>query len=103
MRPPGYWADRGIELVLGRRVESVDLLNKTAGEGLEWDALVIATGARPRRLPFAVPKGVHVLRSVDDAISLRMDLRPGRRLVVIGAGFVGVEAASTAAALGRKT
>jgi NADPH-dependent 2,4-dienoyl-CoA reductase/sulfur reductase-like enzyme len=100
LRPPGYWAARGIELVLGRRVESVDLLNKTAGEGLEWDALVIATGARPRRVPFAVPEGVHVLRSADDAISLRMDLRPGRRLVVIGAGFVGVEAASTAAALG---
>jgi 3-phenylpropionate/trans-cinnamate dioxygenase ferredoxin reductase subunit len=100
LRPDGFWADRDIELVLGKRVESVDLLNRTAGEGLEWDALVIATGARPRTLPFSRLDGVHVLRSAADSHALRSGLRHGSRLVVVGAGFVGAEVASTAQELG---
>jgi 3-phenylpropionate/trans-cinnamate dioxygenase ferredoxin reductase subunit len=100
LRDHGYWAERHIELVLGRRIESIDLRHRTTGEGLEWDALVIATGARARRLPHAAPPGVHVLRSAADAIALRRELGPGRRLVVVGAGFVGVEVASTARGLG---
>jgi 3-phenylpropionate/trans-cinnamate dioxygenase ferredoxin reductase subunit len=102
LRDASYWAERDIELVLGRRIESIDLLHRTAGEGLEWDALVIATGARARRLPFAVPTGVHVLRSAADAVALREELGPGRRLAVVGAGFVGVEVASTALGLGAE-
>jgi 3-phenylpropionate/trans-cinnamate dioxygenase ferredoxin reductase component len=99
LRPRAFWAERDIELVLGRRIESVDLLHRTAGEGLEWDALVIATGSRARRLPFAVPEGVHTLRTVADAEALRGDLQPGARLVIVGAGFVGAEVASTARGL----
>ncbi|HXV56569.1 MAG TPA: FAD-dependent oxidoreductase [Gaiellaceae bacterium] len=102
LRPPGFWEEHGIELVLGRRIESVDLLHRSAGEGLEWDALVIATGARARRLPLAAPAGVHSLRTVGDAAALRGRLGPGRRLVIVGAGFVGAEVASTAAALGTE-
>jgi 3-phenylpropionate/trans-cinnamate dioxygenase ferredoxin reductase subunit len=100
LRAEEHWAERDIELVLGRRVESLDLLRRTAGEGLHWDAAVIATGARARRLPLAVPAGVHVLRTAADAIALREELGPGRRLAIVGAGFVGVEVASTAAGLG---
>jgi 3-phenylpropionate/trans-cinnamate dioxygenase ferredoxin reductase subunit len=102
LRDEGHWAERGIELVLGRRIGSIDLSRRTAGEDLDWDAIVIATGARPRRLPFAVPQGVHVLRSAQHALALREDLGPGRRLVVVGAGFVGVEVASTALGLGAE-
>ena len=102
LRGEEYWAERDIELVLSRRIESIDLLNRTAGEGLDWDAVVIATGARPRRLPFAVPTGVHVLRSAQDAVALREELGPGRRLAIVGAGFVGVEVASTALGLGAE-
>lgn len=102
LRDEEYWAERDIELVLGRRIESIDLLNRTAGEGLDWDAVVIATGARPRRLPFAVPAGVHVLRSAQDAVALREELAPGRRLAIVGAGFVGVEVASTTLGLGAE-
>ena len=102
LRDEEHWAERDIELVLGRRVESVDLLHRTAGDGLDWEALVIATGARPRRLPFAVPEGVHVLRSAQHALALREELGPGRRLVIVGAGFVGVEVASTALGLGAE-
>ncbi len=66
-------------------------------EVMSFDGLVIATGATPRRLPqqpeFA---GVHVLRTIDDAIALRKELQPGTRVVVIGAGFIGLEVAATA-------
>ena len=61
---------------------------------------MLATGARPRRPWAEVPAGVHVLRSLDDAIALRTALVPGARLVVVGAGFVGAEVASTAHKLG---
>ena len=100
LRPPGFWEEQEIELVLGRRVESIDLERRTAGPGLEWDALVLATGCRARRLPFPVPAGVHVLRTAADAGALAGELVPGRRLAIIGAGFVGVEVASTARKLG---
>lgn len=99
LRPEAFWTERGIELRLGERVESVDLLGRTA-HGVDWDALVIATGARARRLPGEQPAGVHVLRTRSDADGLGAELEPGSRLCVIGAGFVGAEAASTALALG---
>jgi 3-phenylpropionate/trans-cinnamate dioxygenase ferredoxin reductase subunit len=100
LRPAAFWEERGIELVLGRRVEAIDLGGKTAGPGLEWDALVLATGARARQLPFPCPSGVLTLRTVEDARTLRRELAPGTRLAVIGAGFVGAEVTSTARSLG---
>jgi 3-phenylpropionate/trans-cinnamate dioxygenase ferredoxin reductase component len=100
LRPAAFWEERGIELVLGRRVEAIDLGEKTAGPGLEWDALVLAMGARARQLPFPCPSGVLTLRTVEDAEALRGELGPGTRLAVIGAGFVGAEVTSTARSLG---
>ncbi|WP_030619763.1 NAD(P)/FAD-dependent oxidoreductase [Streptomyces fulvoviolaceus] len=67
------------------------------GSTLSYDGLVIATGVRPRRLP---GEGGHVLRTLDDALRLRDRLTPGRRLVVVGAGFLGAEAAAVAWRLG---
>jgi NADPH-dependent 2,4-dienoyl-CoA reductase/sulfur reductase-like enzyme len=89
LRPPGYWAEHGIELRLGARVENVD--------PADWDAVVLATGARARELP-----GALTLRTHADALALRRELRPGRRVVVVGAGFLGAEVASTALALGAR-
>jgi 3-phenylpropionate/trans-cinnamate dioxygenase ferredoxin reductase subunit len=100
LRPAGFWDEQEIELVLGRRVERIDVARRTADPGLEWDALVLATGARARRLPSPLPTGVFTLRTAEDAKALRAGLLPGRRLAVIGAGFVGAEVASTATALG---
>ena len=102
LRGEEFWRERRIELVLERRIETIDVRRRTAGVGLEWDALVLATGARARRLPFAVPAGVHTLRTVADAEALRAELGPERRLAVIGAGFVGAEVASTARSLGTE-
>jgi NADPH-dependent 2,4-dienoyl-CoA reductase/sulfur reductase-like enzyme len=104
LRPAGYWRETAIDLRLGQRVDPVDPIRGTAvlssGEELEWDALVIATGARPRGLPFPAPRGVHSLRTLADARALRETLVPGSRLAVVGGGFVGAEVASTAITLG---
>jgi NADPH-dependent 2,4-dienoyl-CoA reductase/sulfur reductase-like enzyme len=71
------------------------------GTRVGTDGVVIATGARARELPgTANLAGVHVLRTIDDAVALRSELLPGARLVVIGAGFIGGEVAATAKALG---
>lgn len=71
------------------------------GERLPADGVVLATGAAPRDLPLPGPRrGVHVLRTVDDAEGLRAQLQPGARLVVVGGGFVGTEVATTAANVG---
>jgi NADPH-dependent 2,4-dienoyl-CoA reductase/sulfur reductase-like enzyme len=104
LRPHALWEKHGIELRPGSRVVSVDhaqrLAVTDAGTELPWDTLVLATGARPRRLPLLAPRGVHVLRTLADARRLREALTPGRRLVVIGGGFLGAEVASTALGLG---
>jgi 3-phenylpropionate/trans-cinnamate dioxygenase ferredoxin reductase subunit len=72
---------------------------------VECDAVVIATGARARQLPGGAGphgrlRGVHTLRTLDDALALRAELVPGARLVVVGGGFIGAEIASTARELG---
>jgi NADPH-dependent 2,4-dienoyl-CoA reductase/sulfur reductase-like enzyme len=100
----------GFEWLLGQRAVALDprgqSLRLADGREIRADGMVLATGARARRLPgLARPgpgdlSGVHVLRTLDDAVALRSDLRPGRRLVVIGAGFIGAEVASTARGLG---
>ena len=75
LRPPGFWAEQGIELRLGNRMSGFDPAGRTAttadGAVLSWDALVLATGARPRRLPGSRPlAGVHHLRTLADALAL---------------------------------
>jgi NADPH-dependent 2,4-dienoyl-CoA reductase/sulfur reductase-like enzyme len=70
------------------------------GEELGYDALVVATGAQPRRLPGLAGDGVHVLRTLDDARGLAADLRRTQRLAVIGAGFIGCEVAASARVMG---
>jgi 3-phenylpropionate/trans-cinnamate dioxygenase ferredoxin reductase subunit len=104
LRPESFWSDRGIELLLGRRVVSLDAEAREAmtdrGETFAWDALVLATGARPNLPPAWAGPGVHTLRTLVDAAALRAELRTGVRVAVIGAGFVGTEVASTALALG---
>ena len=107
LRPAGWWEDAGIELVLGSRVERIDPARRSvilAGGGdVSWDAVVIATGSRARRLPELPPlRGIHTLRSLQDSLRLRGDLRAGRRIVIVGAGFVGTEVASTALSIGAE-
>ena len=100
LRKPGFWEQRGIELLLGRRVTAADpssRVARTSGrDQFRFDQLVVATGARPRRLPLEAPEGVHELRTLADARALREELVPGAHLIIVGGGFVGAEVASTA-------
>ena len=98
--------DLQAEWLLGRRCDQARYLllaqsNSPTAPGCDADGVVIATGSRARRWPGCeAMAGVHVIRTIDDAIALRADLRPGAALVVIGAGFIGAEVASTARKLG---
>lgn len=69
------------------------------GSALDADTVVLTTGSTARRIG-DIPHGVHTLRTVDDALALREELLPGARMVVVGSGIVGLEAASTARDLG---
>ena len=104
LRKPSFWEERSIELLLRTSVVEVDPARGVArtdrGRDLGFDDLVLATGARPRKLSLERPDGVHELRTLADAQRLRRELKPGARLVVIGGGFVGAEVASTARSLG---
>ncbi len=81
--------------VAGRTVEPA------GGARVPYDGLVVATGVRSRRLPGSEGvAGIHTLRTLDDALALKARLRPGRRLVIVGAGFVGAEVAAVARTLG---
>jgi 3-phenylpropionate/trans-cinnamate dioxygenase ferredoxin reductase subunit len=102
LRPPAFWAEQGIDLVLGRRITALraGLAVTDDGDELGWDRFVVATGARPRRMPLPALQEVHVLRTIRDAERLRSALEPGQRLAIIGGGFVGAEVASTARSLG---
>ncbi|HEU5149809.1 MAG TPA: FAD-dependent oxidoreductase [Iamia sp.] len=94
--------DLDLTWALGRAATGLDPRARTValddGTDLPYDGVVIATGAAPRRLPGTDGlAGVHVLRSLDDAVALRADLDAGpARVVVVGAGFIGAEVAATA-------
>ncbi len=93
-----------VEWRLGTRVSGVDLDGHTLaladGKTIEYDGLVVATGVRARRLGLDADLAWrHTIRTLEDATRLAPKLRPGARVVVIGAGFIGCEVAATAATL----
>ena len=95
--------EEGVTWVLGRSAVALDaerhVVVDDAGDEHPYSALVIATGLRPRALPIDEHGlgGIHVLRTLDDAVALRDVLRPGANVVILGSGFVGCEIAATAA------
>lgn len=110
LRQPEAFEQLDVDWRLGTSAIGLDLADTGGGtvrladgSSLEADAIVIATGARPRTLPGQEQwDHVHVLRTLDDSLALGAALAPGnRRVVVIGAGFIGLEAAATAHALGN--
>jgi len=106
LRPPQWYEQQGVRLLLRSRATGLDLAGRVValadGSVVEFDGLVIATGAAPRPLPLPCPDGlrVHQLRTLADARGLAAAMVPGRHLVVVGAGFIGLEVASTARQLG---
>lgn len=108
LRPASFYRNKNIEVRPGVRVERLNLEDKTAacanGETIRYRKLLLATGARPRRLtvPGSELSGVYYLRTIDDVDAIREDLRPGRRLVVVGGGYIGLEVAAVAISLGLR-
>ena len=107
-RPAGFYPQNQIDVLRSVRVQSIDPENKTVqpakGEALAYEALILATGARVRRLDLrgATLEGVCYLRTLDDVDEIGDRLAMAQNVVVIGAGFIGLEFASVARKLGKK-
>ncbi len=112
LRTAGWYADAGVDLVLGERVRELEM-SGTEGAGvartdngreLAFGRLALATGARNRRLdlPGAELANIFSLRELDDAVALRHRLTEAQRVVVVGGGFIGLEIAAAARANGAE-
>ena len=102
LRPPERLEALELDLRLGVRASALDTDRREVvlgDERLPYDDLVVATGATPRTLPGSDLAGVHMLRTVDDAVAIRDAMAQGPRVVVVGAGFIGAEVAVAAASV----
>ncbi|MFE4975148.1 NAD(P)/FAD-dependent oxidoreductase [Kitasatospora sp. NPDC056651] len=108
VHPPQWYADHDVTLRLGTAVAAIDPAGHTvtlADDGrVEYAKLLLTTGSVPRRLPVpgADQDGVLYLRRVDDSDRIRAALRPGARIAVIGAGWIGLEVAAAAREAGAE-
>ncbi len=108
LRPESFYADHQIALRLNAKAAAIDRAAKdvllASGERLAYDYIIIATGARARRIPLPGLEldGVLELRTAADADRLKAALGPGKRLAVVGGGYIGLEAAASARALGAE-
>ncbi|THF52504.1 NAD(P)/FAD-dependent oxidoreductase [Allorhizobium terrae] len=107
LRPEQWYHDNNVQLRLSTWVEEIDREAKQLvlqnGSTLAYDQLVLATGATPRHLPQDIGgnlAGVFTVRNKDDADRLSAEMKPGRRLLIVGGGYVGLEAAAVARHLG---
>lgn len=106
LRGAEFYADHAITLKLGQKVTSIDPQAKTVTVGAEviaYDELALTTGSYPRRLPAAVGgdlAGVYTVRTLADVDAMKAEFVAGRQLVIVGGGYIGLEAAAVAAKLG---
>lgn len=106
LRPESFYSDTDVDLRLGAPVTGIDPVARLVMLGaarLPYEHLVLATGSRPRRLPPAVGgdlDGVHVVRTLADVDKMRPGFVPGARVLIVGGGYIGLEAAAVAAARG---
>ncbi len=107
LKPPEWYADNEVELLLGRSAVGLNAgehrIDLDDGSALEYEKLLIATGAQVRSLPaLAGYENVHELRTIADSERLRAEIAGGGHLAVVGAGFIGQEVAATSRALGNE-
>ena len=107
LRPEAWYADNGIDLRTGTPVAAIDPAGRTVrladGARVAYDALALTTGAYPRRLPAALGgdlAGVFTMRDLADADALAPEMTEGRRCLIVGGGYIGLEAAAVAAKRG---
>ena len=105
LRTPEFYAEQNITLRLGTPVSAINPAARTVtlgGETLHYDHLALTTGSAPRRLPASIGgdlAGVYTVRSLADVDAMRAEFSPGRRVVIVGGGYIGLEAAAVAAKL----
>ena len=105
-KPAEWYAEHNVETRLGIRAEAIDRKARSVslsdGSAVSYDALVLATGSRPRPLPLEGAKleGVHELRDLRDVDGLKPVVTAGKAMVIVGAGYIGLEAAAVARQLG---
>ncbi|ATQ29194.1 NAD(P)/FAD-dependent oxidoreductase [Rhodococcus ruber] len=108
LRPPEFYREQDVEVRLGEQVTEIDRkagrIVTASGERIGYDVLVLATGSRPRPLPVAGAglAGVGALRNLGDARALRKWVGEGRKLAIIGGGYIGLEVAAVARAAGAE-
>ncbi|HEX5431683.1 MAG TPA: FAD-dependent oxidoreductase [Bryobacteraceae bacterium] len=108
LRPESYYRDRKIDFLPGEKAVSLETperrLHLGSGASIRYDSLVLATGARNRKLPVpgADLDGVCYLRTLDEAIEIKQRLEQAERVAVIGGGFIGLEIAASARTLGKE-
>ena len=106
LRPESFYADQGITLRLGADVDNIDRAAKTitvGGDELAYDQLALTTGSVPRRLPASIGgdlRGVFVVRTLADVDAMAASFTYGARVLIVGGGYIGLEAAAVAAKLG---
>jgi len=106
LRPETFYDSKDITLMKGVRVDAVNAADKTvttaAGDTLNYEHLIIATGTRPRKLPVpgADLEGVHYLRTIADVDGIRAEFSAGKKLVIVGGGYIGLEVAAVAVEAG---
>jgi 3-phenylpropionate/trans-cinnamate dioxygenase ferredoxin reductase subunit len=107
LRPRDFWTERNVALRLGQRVTAIDcaarVVTTASGDSFGYGALVWAAGghARPLPLPGANSANVHTIRSIADVDALRADLAAGGAVVIVGGGYIGLEAAAVLRKLGH--
>ena len=105
-KPASFYDDPDIEVHLGTRITAIDrdacFVISGDGDVFTYDKLVLALGSRPRTLslPGADLAGIHYLRGIDDVLKIQAEIRSGQRLVIVGAGYIGLEVAAVTAMLG---
>ncbi|KNX39932.1 Rhodocoxin reductase [Roseovarius tolerans] len=108
LRPESYYAEAGIDLRTGLRVTGIDRAAQEVVMGekrLGYEHLVLATGSLPRRLPAAIGGdlgGVHVVRTLADVDAMAPGFQPGAKVLIVGGGYIGLEAAAVAASRGMQ-
>jgi 3-phenylpropionate/trans-cinnamate dioxygenase ferredoxin reductase subunit len=106
IRHDKFYSDHDIEVRLSTRIDEFDRNQQTVrldtGKQLEYDRLIIATGSRARKIdmPGIDLDGVHYLRTIDDVVRIHEGFQPGNNLIIIGAGYIGLEVAAVAATRG---
>ena len=108
LRPERYYADNNITLLTSHTVTAINRKDKVVIAGdqqIRYDHLALTTGSTPRHLPGAIGGqlgGVHVVRTLADVDTMAPDMTAGKHVLIVGGGYIGLEAAAVASKLGMK-